>query len=205
MVVPSVGGGNTQASESSRKHFSKLTIWKSTKSLPFPIISIRSTRRIFVHEQLRSGSGLFSGIVLVIIVRFAKKFFSFLLLFWLANKIEPKKSTSVFDKVDHNNVLKLLAFSYRLQTLKVIIRYDKYEMPDLEWLWNVIRFLFRQDKKFKIEITFDLIYDTKTRRCIEQALRTENITAVSLSVRDISKGDYWHGSNTFSSLIFSYQ
>ena len=108
----------------------------------------------------------------------------------------------MFDETDHNNVLKLLAFSYRLQTLKVIIRCDKYETPNLEWFWNILRFLFRQDKKFTIEITFDLTYDLQTRRIIEQALRTENITAVSLSVRDISKGDYWHGSNTFFYIDF---
>ena len=91
-------------------------------------------------------------------------------------------------------MLKLLAYAYRLQTLKVIIRYEKYETPDLEWFWDVVNYLLRQKKNLTIEITFDLSYDSKTRKNIVQALRTENTTTVSLSVRDISMGDYWHGS-----------
>ena len=110
------------------------------------------------------------------------------------SKLSPDVRTSVFTDDDREDVLKLLAYAYRLQTLKVIIRYDKYETPGLEWLWDIIRYLHSQNENLQIEFTFDLSDDEKTRTCIKQALRTGNITAVNLSVLDISIGDYWYGS-----------
>lgn len=109
-----------------------------------------------------------------------------------ASRIEIKLDKFNEDE-DRDNLMNLLSAAYRLVKLRVIVKYAKYDTPDLAWFWDIVQALHvHMGRDFNVEIKFDLVNDKESVQTVQTALdMCPKVTRVDLAIDGAPMSTYW--------------